>query len=218
MQHQWIIRSFHDFQAFDEFVVDNFQLRLEGTLLTVEADKVGDKAELWSAASDLAHRYFAALKKHIPALVNLLTHEEYAAILPPFSQSFDFMGSTTEERILLGDGVRLARNELLASRDSHLRRGYDYLEQAREDETNRLINLYKFVETLESKFGGEAEIIKALNVKTEVKTIKKFANDGQYDERHAPKVPGASVRVSSENKNLATTYADKIMRAYEKSL
>ena len=89
MQLQWIIRSFHDFQAFDEFVVGHFRLRLMGIHLTVEAEEVGECPELRSAASDLAYRYFAVLRKHVPLLMTLLTLEEYANILPPFSQCFE---------------------------------------------------------------------------------------------------------------------------------
>ena len=56
LQLQWIIRSGHDFQAFDEFVVGRFRIRLMGTFLTVEAEEVIDDTELRSAASDLAYR------------------------------------------------------------------------------------------------------------------------------------------------------------------
>lgn len=218
MHLQWIIRSFHDIQAFDEFVVDRFRLRLMGTYLTVEAKEAGDDDELFSAASDLAYRYFAVLQKHVPALMNLLTVEEYAAILPPFSQCFGFAGATTAERKLLRDGVRLARGEMLFSGDPHLRRSYDYLEQAREDEANCIFHLYKFVETLEDLFGGEAKLISALDVKVAVKTLKKLANDRQNDARHAPNASGEANRLSGENQNLATSCAREIICAYEKNL
>jgi len=150
--------------------------------------------------------------------MNLRTFEEYAAILPPFSQCLETTGSTTAERKLLRDGVRLARGEILASSDPYLRRSYDYLERARDDETNRLFHLYKFVETLENSFGGEAELMKALDVETAVKTLKKLANHRQLDERHAPKVLGEPSRASIEKLNDATTCGNEIMRAYEKSL
>ena len=218
MQLQWIIRSFHDFQAFDEFVVGHFRLRLMGIHLTVEAEEVGESPELRSAASDLAYRYFAVLRKHVPLLMTLLTLEEYANILPPFSQCFEFEGLTTPERKMLSDGVRLTRDEILALSDPHLRQSYDYLEQAREDETNRLFHLYKFVETLEDSFSGEANLIKELDVKTAVKTLKRLANHRQHDQRHSRNVSGKSIRISSENQNLAMNYAYEIIRAYERSL
>ena len=218
MQLQWIIRSFHVFQAFDEFVVGHFRLRLMGIHLTVEAEEVGESPELRSAASDLAYRYFAVLRKHVPLIMNLLTLEEYANILPPFSQCFEFEGSTTLEPKMLSDGVRLTRDEILASSDPHLRQSYDYLELAREDETNRLFHLYKFVETLEDSFSGEANLIKELDVKTAVKTLKRLANDRQHDQRHSRNVSGKSIRISSENQNLAMNYAYEIIRAYERSL
>ena len=97
-------------------------------------------------------------------------------------------------------------------------KGLDYLERAREDESNRLFHLYKFVETLEDSFGGESKLIETLDVNTAVKTLKRLANDRRYDERHAPNVSGESNRVSSENQNLATSCAHEIIRAYEKSL
>lgn len=218
MQLQWIIRSLHDFQAFDEFVVGRFRLRLTGTLLAVEAEGPIDDSEFRSAASDLAYRYFAVLKKHVPVLMNLKTFEEFAAIQPPILQITTITGSTAAECKLHRDGVRLARGEMLASNDPYLRRSYDYLERARGDETNRLFHFYKFVETLEDLFGGEAKLIEALDVKTAVKTLKKLANDRRYDERHAPNASGKSNRVSSGNQNRATSCAHEIIRAYEKFL
>jgi hypothetical protein len=189
-----------------------------GTWLTVEAEEVSDDAELLSAASDLAYRYFAVLRQHVRTLISLMTLEEYAAIVPPFSHYVEFKGATTAERKILIDGVRLARREMLVSSDPHLRQSYDYLEQARDDESNRLFHLYKFVETLEDSFGGEAKLIKVLDVKTAVKTLKRLANDRQHDERHAPNVVGEANRLSGENQNLATRCAYEVLRAYEKSL
>ena len=80
-----------------------------GTLLTVAAEEVIDDSEFRSAASGLAYRYFAVLKKRVPVLMNLVTFEEYAAILPPFSRPSEITGSTAAECKLLRDGVRLAR-------------------------------------------------------------------------------------------------------------
>ena len=218
MQLTWIIRSFDDFQVFDEFVVERFRLRLVGTWLTVEAELVSDDAELRSAASALAYRYFAALRQHVRSLISLMTLEEYAAIAPTFSQNIEVEGATTIERAILIDGLRLARHDMLVLSDPHLRQSYDYLEQARDDESNRLFHLYKFIETLEDLFGGQKKLIMALNVKTAVETLKRLANDKQHDERHAPKVSGGASRLSGENKNLATNCAYEVLRAYERSL
>lgn len=133
MQLQWILQSFHGIlEASDEFVVNCFRLRLSGTLLTVEAEEESDDAELLSAARDLAYRYAAVLRKHVPGLMNPITLEEFAA-MP--AQVITVRGATTAERKRLSDGVRRARHEMLVSGEPGLRQIYDYIEQAREDET-----------------------------------------------------------------------------------
>ena len=218
LQLSWIIRSFDDFQVSDEFVVEHFRLRLMGTLLKVEVEVVGDDAELRSAASALAYRYFAVLRQHVRSLISLMTLEEYAAVVPPFSQNVAFKGATTAERKILIDGVRLARHDMLVLSDPYLRQSYDYLEQARDDESNRLFHLYKFFETLRQSFGDETKLITALNVETAVKTLKRLANDKQHDERHAPNASGGASRLSGENQNLATNCAYEVLRAYERNL
>ena len=216
MELQWIIQSGHDFQAFDEFVTGRFRLRLTGTFLTVEAEEAIDDSEFRSAASELAHRYVVVLNKHVPVLMHLITLEQFAAIPP---QAYEITGPTAAEDKMHRDGVRLARGEMLALSDPRLRRGYDYLELAREDESNRLFHLYKFVEILENSFGGEAKLIQALNVGAAVKTLKRLANDERLDERHAPNMSGEpSRRASREELNRATSCAGEIMRAFEKSL
>lgn len=218
LQLTWIIRSYDDFQAYDEFVVEKFRLRLTGCFLTVEPEEVNDDVNLLSTASELAYRYFAVLRKHVQILYGLMTFEEYAAIEPMFLQNVDYEGATTADVTILADGVRLARRDMLVLSDPHLRQGYDYLERARDDGKNQLFHLYKFVETLEHFFGGETNLIKALNVKTAVKTLKRLANDKQHDERHAPNASGGASRLSGENQSLATNCAYEILRAYEKSL
>ena len=114
--------------------------------------------------------------------------------------------------------VRLARHDMLVLSDPYLRQSYDYLEQARDNESNRLFHLYKFIETLKDSFGRETNLIKALNVKTAVMTIKRLANDKQHDERHAPNASGGASRLSGENRSLATNCAYEVLRAYERSL
>ena len=216
MQPQWIIRSLHGIlEASDEFIVVRFRLRLSGTLLTVEAEEESDDAELLSAACDLAYRYAAVLRNHVPGLMNLITLEEFAA-MP--AQVISVRGATTAERKRLSDGVRRARHAMLISGEPCLRQSYDYIEQAREDEINRLFHLYKFVETLEDAFAGETELISALDVKTSVKAIKRLANDRVHDARHAPRVSGKAERLSAEDQIVAMNYAYDILRAYEKYL
>ena len=217
MQLQWILRSLYGIlEASDEFVVDRFRLRLRGTLLTVEAEEEHEDAELLSAVRDLAYRYAAVLRKHVSGLMNLITLEEFAA-MP--AQVITVRGATDAERQRLSDEVRRARHEMLASGEPCLRQSYDYLEQAHEDETNRFFHLYKLIETLEDAFGGsEAKLIRALDVKTAVKALKRLANEPVHDERHAPEMSGGVKRLSAEDQIVAMHYAYNIIRAYERHL
>lgn len=220
MQVQWILRSLHEFlEASDEFIIDRFRLRLSGLLLTVETEEEGDD-ELLSAARTLAEQYVAALRKYVPGLMNLITLEEFAS-LP--ARAITIHGTTRAERKRLDDAVRRARNEMLASDDPCLRQCYDYIGQAYEDESNCLFHLYKFVETLEDVFGGEAKMICALekmdsisNIKKLVKGLKKLANAPLHDARHAPKVTGEVKRLSAEDRTDAMRSAYEILHVYER--
>ena len=114
---QWFLRSSHDFQGFDRFMVGPFHLCIMGTHLTVESDGAAESVELRTAATDVANRYLAALKTRIPWLVSLVTFEEYAAALPPFQQQIDSTGSIAAERKQIGEGLCFARGQMLASSD-----------------------------------------------------------------------------------------------------
>lgn len=215
MSLMWLVRGSENPQVFDEFLVDHFRLRLHGTLLTLEAVLQGDSSEISSAASVLAHRYCSILNSHVPFSVSLITMEQYAAIQPPFSQNHEYSTSRTEQE-RFREGVRLARHDMLALSDPYLRRSYDYLERAREDEANSVFHLYKFVETLEGAFdGAEAKLIRALDMKTAVKILKQLANDKSHDGRHAPNVSGAAKCLSFDDQNLMDKCAHEILRAYE---
>ena len=215
MSLMWLVRGSENPQVFDEFLVDHFRLRLHGTFLTLEAVLQGDSSEISSAASVLAHRYCSILNSHVPFSVSLITMEQYAAIQPPFSQNHEFSTNRTEQE-RFREGVRLARHDMLALSDPYLRRSYDYLERAREDEANCVFHLYKFVETLEGAFDGtEAKLISALDMKTAVKTLKRLANDKNHDARHAPNVSDETRPLSFDDQNRMTKCAYEILRAYE---
>jgi len=68
-----------------------------------------------------------------------------------------------------------------------------YYDLAKRQEDAALFYLYKVVEAIENKFGGEAEGIKAVGAKTEWKAVKKLANESYRDARHAPK-PGEVIK------------------------
>jgi len=67
---------------------------------------------------------------------------------------------------------------------------YDY---ARRQDDAALYYLHKIIETIENKFGGEAEGIRAVGKTTEWKSVKRLANESYRDARHAPK-PGDMIK------------------------
>lgn len=68
-----------------------------------------------------------------------------------------------------------------------------YHDHARRQDDVSLYYLYKIVEAVENKFGGEAEGIDAVGAGTEWKAVKKLANESYRDARHAPK-PGDVIK------------------------
>jgi hypothetical protein len=68
-----------------------------------------------------------------------------------------------------------------------------YYDNARRQDDVALYFLYKIVEAIENKLGGEAEGIKKLGAGVEWKAVKRLANESYRDARHAPK-PGDVVR------------------------
>lgn len=68
-----------------------------------------------------------------------------------------------------------------------------YYDLARRQDEAALFYLYKMVETIENKFGGEYEAIKTVGASTEWKAVKRLANESYRDARHAPK-PGEVVK------------------------
>jgi hypothetical protein len=67
---------------------------------------------------------------------------------------------------------------------------YDY---ARRQDDAALYYLYKIVETIENRFGGESSGIKIVGAGTEWKAVKRLANESYRDARHAPK-PGDVIK------------------------
>jgi len=68
-----------------------------------------------------------------------------------------------------------------------------YHDLAKRQDDAALFFLYKIVEAVENKFGGETEGIKAVGAKAEWKAVKKLANESYRDARHAPK-PGEVIK------------------------
>jgi len=213
----WILRGsqYHDLSALrDRFLVGRYNVCIRSGSLSVRAIESGEDDS--KQASLLANRYADVLISVGIPIFGLMTIEEFAS--GP-AESVTVIGATDQHRKQLSRALRRARAELLESADQHLRTAYDYLQDAREDENHFSFHLYKFVETLESKYGAsESNLIKALDANTEVKFIKRLANEPVNDERHAPKVPGEGQSVSLEIRRKAIEYANRIMIAYERHL
>ena len=192
----------------DEFVCGRFRVRLMGQRLVIEA--VLPLAEAQHQATELAERYTAALRRHTPTMLRLLSDKDFAS-LPP-----QFITVPTPFRVAdLSRGIRGARSEILGEANARLRRCYDYLQAAVEDEKHMLSNLYKLVETVEDQFGGESQASRSLKVGAVVKLVKRLANEGKYDERHPPESPGRVGRIGEKERNAALEGARKVLWACE---
>jgi hypothetical protein len=212
LQIQWILRNSYDLcEASDSFMIGQFHIHLRGNTLIMETED--NDIELGSVAHDIALDYIGVLRKHIPGPKGLMTIEEFAS-LPAWANNNIILGKTTPERKRLRLGVRKARHEMLASSDPYLCQCYDFLQDAREDEDHYLVHLYKFVETLEEVFDGEAKLIRALNVRKPVKDLKDIAQT----QRHAPKIGDQMKHSSSTARGYAMDWACEILATYERHI
>jgi hypothetical protein len=91
------------------------------------------------------------------------------------------MAAVTREKQTVIDADPTARQILI------------YHDYARRQDDAALYYLYKIVEAVENKFGGERDGIAAVGAGTEWKAVKKLANESYRDARHAPK-PGDVIR------------------------
>jgi len=194
----------------DEFAVGDFHLRLLGPSLEVEA--VADCTE--EAARRLADEYVRLLLSR-GLHVRLLTSGEFSS-LPP--QPLQAVGPDPREQLSAVFAIRAARSALLASSDAALRRCYEYWDQVIDDEGHALFHAHKLIETLEHKLGGEAALIRALDMRDKIKYAKRAANEPQMDERHAPANPAKNAPRSRLDRATALKYTQDILHAYEQHL
>jgi len=89
-----------------------------------------------------------------------------------------------------------------------------YYGEARKQPDIALFFLYKVIESIENKFGGEASGIAAVGAAAEWKAVKKLANESYRDARHAPK-PTDVIKQWSEPE-ITQCFADteKVVLAY----
>jgi hypothetical protein len=135
----------------------------------------------------------------------------------PPTEIWDRTGLTHEERERIDRAIKEERGELVE--DETLRRCYDYLQAARrKQDESALHELYKAVEAVEHRLGGESKAIEALKVEMEIKFVKRVANEGVKDARHAPKPDDLVQRVTGVEIGKATECTYTIVRAYERYL
>jgi hypothetical protein len=193
----------------DEFAVGDFHLRLRGPSLEVEAVACTEEA-----ARRLADEYVGLLRSH-GHNVRLLTSDEFSS-LPP--QPLQAVAPDPREKLIAVFAIRAARSVLLASSDAALRRCYEYWDQVVDDEGHALSHAHKLIETLENKLGGEAALIRALDMRDKIKYVKRAANEPQMDERHAPGNLAKNAPRSRLDRATALKYTQDILRAYEQHL
>lgn len=211
---KWMLWPPHETQlaASDEFVAvaEGFRIRLMGNMLECCSEASGTCSP--DSARALAEKYVQTLAKRLGSLLSLITQAEFLVRTdPPFGKMTTF-SLGREGRSGVARAVREARNEILASADMALRRCYDYLQDAHE-RMNTLTDepasaVYKAMEVLIERFGGEPNAVAALG-KT-LKEAKRVANEG----RHIPR-KGQSQRNASGR---SVELAKEVVRAYERYL
>jgi hypothetical protein len=209
----WMLYPHHEYLPVlgDDFIVGHFRLRLRGNSLHVEVEAPRTK-DAGLAARELAEKYATTLATHLAILLRLLTIEEFGSLL---AESVTVRGLRPGERGGIEDAIRKARHVLMASEDETLRRCYDYLQDARGRPEESLFSLYKVIEAIEHPLGGERKAIETLKIGSDVKFVKKLANEPVRDERHAPKTEGAIRHPETTDKTRALEAATRIVRAYE---
>jgi hypothetical protein len=96
-----------------------------------------------------------------------------------------------EARVRLATASREKSNTIGA--DATAKQIQIYYDHAKREDEVALYYLYKIVEAIENKFGGEATGIASVGAATEWKAVKRLANESYRDARHAPK-PGDVIK------------------------
>jgi hypothetical protein len=211
-KYRWILWAFsHNYpQLSDEFIADQFRIRLLGNVLELTFE--GSGVSMPESAALLAERYVEALRKFLVSSVILITEEEFLLrTAPPFGGTMVSRQGREDDPGRAARAVRGARNECLASADPWLRRCYDHLQDAREQvntpKGNPAYDAYKAMEVLVERFGSGDAAVAALG-KT-VKIAKRVADE----RRHIPK-KGRAPAPAGDPLALAT----EVVRAYERYL
>jgi len=121
-----------------------------------------------------------------------------------------------EARGLFSSATR--EKERVINGDETAKQILTYYELARRQDESALFYLYKIIEAIENKFGGEFQGIKAVGPATEWKAVKRLANESYRDARHPPK-PGEIVKkwTAAEIKECFKN-TETVVRAYFETL
>lgn len=127
----------------------------------------------------------------------------------------------------IDDRLEKAREELAGSQrakslvieaDSTARQILIYYETALRQDDVALFYLYKIIESIEHRYGGETPGLSALGCSSEWKLVKRIANASYGDIRHAPK-PGDVIKKWSDTEIKTCFQAtEKVILAYFASL
>jgi hypothetical protein len=118
----------------------------------------------------------------------------------------------TENRIALATARREKASVINA--DTTAKQVLSYYDAAVRQDDVALFYLYKIVEVIENKYGGEAEGIRVLGCGTEWKHVKRSANQSYADIRHAPKPGDVIKQWTNEDIKKCFEDTDKVILSY----
>lgn len=193
----------------DEFAVRQCRIRLSGASLTIEHESTRA-----AEASQLVQDYADSLRRQSLFFGRLLTTEEFG-LMP--AQTVTVQSKTPHDLALARNRLGAARRSIVEQHHQRLSQCYDYLQLARDDPDGALGHIYKLIETIEGEFGGERASIVALNDSGLLRSLKRLANQGDHDQRHAPE-PGTAQRLDINTRAIAIDEAHALLHSYEKAI
>lgn len=192
------------------------RFRLNGSSLTLTLHRCEPDDKLLSLARSAAQDYASHLSRGV-GLIRVFTLQELA-VMPAWAHPSNQGGTLAPDPQHVSRALREARKQAFDPNDVVLRQCYDYMQNAREDTPKCLRELYKLIETIESDLGGEAAAIQSLNAKAEIKYVKRLANEGSKDQRHAPKNPTTASLPSMDDLEKAMRFAARVLRLFEHAI
>jgi hypothetical protein len=213
----WYIRG-SDRLAYmhDQFIQGPFRLTLRGTSLLVDIESANVTLDLCDRAKLFARNYLDFLGRILGENVWPLTEEEFSK-LPPWAHQNQAMAGHHHRTHIpenAEQALRDARHSVI-SYQWPLGACYDYMQSARSSEERFLPEIYKMIETMENHLGGEAKLCARTGLTKEVKHLKRIANEGHRDERHAPEDQTPPQALTGTERTTAHDYATTVLRKFE---